>query len=634
MTSRKRAALRREDRQAGRKPTAEQFAELNANRELPTGMSSKASRLPVWSPKVIEALREVVADSGVVGPLELRLRTHPGPKSMLRVETMLILMLLANWTKCSYVQMDICAVESWLPAEFGYELGLCHADGWSLAGYWALRGQVLRLEEALRDGWEVDGVIYDVDWFSKSLIAATVPPEIAAVIEAIAVDLTAFPTWAVCREFISQADAERAIRQAYIDKLPDGAPVPRLDMTSPQAREIAAELGITLGPDGLVVRCLDPDARAGHRTATSKQTSQEFTGFDVATATAARSTYWAGNPLEASIGPEIPAYILAVHTAPANTNPGPRSKMVTDWAREIGPNITAVTGDQGVTQETETFVIPARKDRLELHMRVSDDERVVQIGAHRETALDIGGTFYHQWMPQHLRGLPPKPQTPHEENQFNQLLLERNNWAYQRTHFYPDGRMRFICPFHAGKLIGEGLPKPKHVSPEALVVPIPDGATKCCAGAAILEPEELGRYHRPPQGTPAHQIVNAYRNASESPYGTMKDRGGFDAKSCRRFGLVPHALAAILASAVHNIQITMNREMANNRPPRRRHTNSRRKQTKSLTRRGPASHYSNTAIDSTPDQERSGSNSAPPPRDADSDCQPFFTTETPPRAPP
>ena len=42
----------------------------------------------------------------------------------------------------------------------------------------------------------------------------------------------------------------------------------------------------------------------------------------------------------------------------------------------------------------------------------------------------------------------------------------------------------------------------------------------------------------------------------------MKDRGGFDAKSCRKFGLVPHTLAAILASAVHNIQITMNREMA------------------------------------------------------------------------
>ena len=156
-------------------------------------------------------------------------------------------------------------------------------------------------------------------------------------IGAIAVDLTAFPTWAVCREFISQADAERAIRQAYIERLPDGASVPRLDMTSPQAREIAAELGITLGPDGLLVRCLDLDARAGHRTATSKQTAQEFTGFDVATATAARSTYWAGNPLEASIGPEIPAYILAVHTAPANRNPGPRSKMVTDWAREIGP---------------------------------------------------------------------------------------------------------------------------------------------------------------------------------------------------------------------------------------------------------------------------------------------------------
>ena len=260
MTSRKRAALRRRDRQAGRKPTAERFAELNANRELPTGMSSKASKLPVWSPEVIEAVRGVVADSGLVGPLELRLRTHPGPKSKLRIETMLMLMLLANWTKCSYVQMDICAVESWLPAEIAFELELCYAGGWSLAGYWALRGQLLRLEEALRDGWEVDGVTYDVDWFSKSLIAATVPPEIAAVIESIAVDLTAFPAWAVCREFISQAGAERAIRQAYINKLPDGAPVPRLDMASPQACEIAAELGITLGPDGLVVRSLDPDA--------------------------------------------------------------------------------------------------------------------------------------------------------------------------------------------------------------------------------------------------------------------------------------------------------------------------------------------------------------------------------------
>ena len=38
--------------------------------------------------------------------------------------------------------------------------------------------------------------------------------------------------------------------------------------------------------------------------------------------------------------------------------------MVTDWAREIAPNITHVTADQGVTQKTKTFAIPARKDRL------------------------------------------------------------------------------------------------------------------------------------------------------------------------------------------------------------------------------------------------------------------------------
>ena len=111
-------------------------------------MSSKASKLPVWSPKVIEVLREVVADSGLVGPLEFRLRTHPGPKSKLRIETMLMLMLLANWTKCSYVQMDICTVENWLPAEIAFELGLCHAGGWSLAGYFGLA----RAATATREG--------------------------------------------------------------------------------------------------------------------------------------------------------------------------------------------------------------------------------------------------------------------------------------------------------------------------------------------------------------------------------------------------------------------------------------------------------------------------------------------------
>ena len=193
--------------------------------------------------------------------------------------------------------------------------------------------------------------------------------------------------------------------------------------------------------------------------------------------------------------------------------------------------------------------------------------------------------------------------------------------------------MRFICPFHAGKLIGKDLPTPKNVDPDALVAPIPDGATKCCEGAAILEPEELGRYHRPPQGTPAHQTVNAFRNASESPYGTMKDRGGFDAKSCRRFGLVPHALASVLAAAVHNIQLTMNREMADNRPPRRRRAKSRKKQTKTSTGRGPASHNSNPAIDRTPHQEPASS-SAPPPYNPASGCQPFFAIETPPRGPP
>ena len=324
---------------------------------------------------------------------------------------MLMLMLLANWNKYSYLQMDICTVENWLPAEIAFELSLCHADGWSLAGYYALRGQLLRLEEALCDGWEVDGVTYDVDWFSKSLIAATVPPEIAAVIEAIAVDLTPFPAWAVCREFISQADAERAIRQAYINKLPDGAPVPRLDMTSPQAREIAAELGITLGPDGLVVRSLDLDARTGIEPLPANRHQKS-----------SRVSMWQQRlPPGPSTGPATPSrHPSDLRCPPTSLRYTPRQPTRTRPQKQDGHGLGTRDRpkhhqrDRRPRRDSKDQDVrdPAREDRLELHMRVSDEERVVQIGAHRETALDIGGTFYHQWLPQHLRTCHPSHKHP------------------------------------------------------------------------------------------------------------------------------------------------------------------------------------------------------------------------------
>ena len=211
----------------------------------------------------------------------------------------------------------------------------------------------------------------------------------------------------------------------------------------------------------------------------------------------------------------------------------------------------------------------------------------------------------------------------------------------------------------ASTLIGSSLPIPANVSATTPVVEIPDGATECCNGDIIVQPEDLGRYHRPPQDTPAHAKVMGTRNSSESPFGALERRGGFDSKSCQAFGLVPRSLAAVLAAAAHNIQLTMNRELNSPLPVRKK---PRAKQPKicNKTHTEPATcsepaaagphppagpqdaHTPANSPDSDPRTAASTSNSpdsdlrtaASTSNSPDSDPRPVFSTQTPPRAPP
>lgn len=101
-------------------------------------------------------------------------------------------------------------------------------------------------------------------------------------------------------------------------------------------------------------------------------------------------------------------------------------------------------------------------------------------------------------------------------------LTEPRRWKYDIHQRLDDGRLQFICPFHAGKLgCNEVPPSPKLRNGAEFVV-LPAGTTKCCNGTFIAPLEDLVRmgHQEPAYFSPEHVEVYAQRVPVEGRFGT------------------------------------------------------------------------------------------------------------------
>ena len=322
---RRRAA--REAQRAGLSPRQQAIAvELYT---LPPG-KVLAADLPVWSRPVVDTLRDVLANAGIIKPCEQVLRGHRGVPSTLRIEWMFLGMLAGNWQGFTFLRRDILIKLSKLPDPMFGELAPRNKDGdFYTPGLSVFNNQQRRLEKALRNR------SIDLGWLEHALIKASIPDHIATLILLAAIDTTAFPGWHLTQRYEHQADIRRDLRKRYREIHGETCHIPEMD--TPEMRAFAdKELGIIIGEDGRAERChADPDLRSGYKTPTHKRPSDKYSGF------ASHASVAAHLPTgDDDDDAHMPAYITAVTTTAANANTGPIGDLLSLRTLDVAVNAT------------------------------------------------------------------------------------------------------------------------------------------------------------------------------------------------------------------------------------------------------------------------------------------------------
>ncbi|WP_423915687.1 hypothetical protein [Candidatus Poriferisodalis sp.] len=151
-------------------------------------------------------------DASIIDPIAARLDHHPGPRSRLTVAALLAAIVRNAEQGRPYTRAAVTETLNNYTADELAALGVQTADQspepFSQA---SVTRRIKQLEDALEEGWSVDGVKYDLDWFTQAMTAASWLVGIKGVPRAEAADSTTFPVSAELRD--ATADRGFASRQ-------------------------------------------------------------------------------------------------------------------------------------------------------------------------------------------------------------------------------------------------------------------------------------------------------------------------------------------------------------------------------------------------------------------------------------
>ena len=549
-----REARRREQR-AERKGRldSDTVGRFNEARRLPPDHPSATSASPLLtSPEQAHRYLDLIRRSGVGAAIEARLGDHPGRRSRLRAEALLLAALLAASERQSYRRTDLCAVLNGLDARVAFRVGLCDRGTRTPISYSITHKQVQRIESALADGWIApDGQEWDLHWFSQWILRATIPREVATRITAVAVDSTFVESWAPSKDYSREADPLAAHRLASRDT-PD---LPEPELAAPA--RAATGIG-SIGADGRRQRSADPDARPGWRSATAKRPAGVALGYDLHLACAARDSNWGGHPGRLKLGEPMPAYIAALKLTPGSTDPGPIGRRVVDDALSLAPNIREVIADRGYTAKRRSFVRPLHEQGLDIVMDYTNTEiarpKAMTVRGGTQPVIMHCGTILPPWLPDTLHAPPPTMSSTERSSFYD----SRSQWRWASHQNLGGGKRQMLCPQCAGRVTTNAAtrkPRKAQPSPSAPHLHITNLDT-CCNGPTVFDVEHLDAYQKIPYGTTAWQYSYGRRNQIENVNSQCKDKGGLKPGWIRAFGLTRHTIAATILAAVYNLALT------------------------------------------------------------------------------
>jgi hypothetical protein len=374
--------------------------------------------------------------------------------------------------------------------------------------------RVARLFTKLCGVLEVEEAGVDATWFANQLARAAVPKEFL-LSKAVAVDGTDVETWgALHGEVVSVELDGEATETQFIEG--DSS------RKTKRATRRAKVLGV--GPDGRKRYTVDPDARAGHRSATNSRPAGPYIGYELHLAVQAREVRWTNYVDRSTLNPEVPGVITTFNLVPAGSHRARAIVRNLVAAKDSGHDIDEVVWDPGYSLcKPNSSAHPLAQAGIAQSFQVVNHQR-----GHKPfsgDALLIDGQLFSPHLPHHLRDLPmPRRGASEEEKRtYESKFNQRARWRLVR-HAGPDadGVTRWRCPFCAGLLRSRQFPRSMRGSRRAPLVEVDDANGRCCGGIFSVVPAELALHQPIPFGTTAWRISMGRRQVVESVNAGLK----------------------------------------------------------------------------------------------------------------
>lgn len=453
----------------------------------------------------------IVDRSGVVPVLESLLDADVGRHRTLTIRGLLVACLLNARARHHRAHLiEVARVINALTDRQRSELGFRLHDPEQT--YDRIDRLFLRLCEALEGGYAVGGKLVDAKWLANLFAAAAVPKAFRTS-RAIAVDGTDLETWGALRGDPITVDLDGEATETQLIE------------TGPRSRRPSRKaLVLGLGSDGRKRYTPDPDARAGHRSATNSRPAGPYVGYELHLAVQTRDVRWTNAVDRITLSDEVAGVITNLTLVPAGTH---RGRAIVDdliAAREAGERIDHIVWDPGYSL--------SKPGSLHHKLARAGVQHTFQLVTHQRgvrpfsgDGLLIDGQLFSSQLPDELRDLPAPPRGASESEKlsYESKFNLRARWRMAR-HSTPDtdGGTRWRCPFCAGFLRSRDYPRTMRRPATVPLIPANGQRASCCGGIQTAYPADTALWQPVPYGTTAWRISMGRRQAVESVNAALK----------------------------------------------------------------------------------------------------------------